>query len=118
MQIEHFEHCSKLKPVAEAATALDRVKAVVDVLYSPGGCPWDGAQTHLSIRRNFLEEAYEACEGFDLDDPALKDRIVALKATRDQARADAERASALLLNSAQQATIALSSFSGWPELVM
>ena len=29
-----FEHCSKLKPVAEAATALDRVKAVVDVLYS------------------------------------------------------------------------------------
>ena len=26
-----FEHCSKLKPVAEAATALDRVKAVVDV---------------------------------------------------------------------------------------
>ena len=26
-----FEHCSKLKPVAEAATALDRVKAVVEV---------------------------------------------------------------------------------------
>ena len=25
-----FEHCSKLKPVAEAATALDRVKAVVE----------------------------------------------------------------------------------------
>ena len=44
-----FEHCSKLKPVAEAATALDRVKAVVDVLYSPGGCPWDGKQTNKSL---------------------------------------------------------------------
>src|SRR3546814_3307241 len=39
----------------------------------------------------------------DLDDPALKDRIDGLKATRDQARADAERASALLVSSAQQA---------------
>ena len=42
---------------------------LVHLLRQPGGCPWDGAQTHLSIRRNFLEEAYEACEGFDADDP-------------------------------------------------
>lgn len=44
---------------------------LVTLLRAPDGCPWDGAQTHLSIRRNFLEEAYEACEGFDRDDPAL-----------------------------------------------
>ena len=44
---------------------------LVALLRAPGGCPWDGAQTHLSIRRNFLEEAYEACEGFDRDDPKL-----------------------------------------------
>ena len=44
---------------------------LVHVLRAPGGCPWDGAQTHLSIRRNFLEEAYEACEGFDRDDPQI-----------------------------------------------
>ena len=44
---------------------------LVELLRAPGGCPWDAAQTHLSIRRNFLEEAYEACEGFDRDDPAL-----------------------------------------------
>lgn len=44
---------------------------LVSMLRAPGGCPWDGAQTHLSIRRNFLEEAYEACEGFDRDDPAI-----------------------------------------------
>ena len=44
---------------------------LVQLLRAPGGCPWDGAQTHLSVRRNFLEEAYEACEGFDRDDPKL-----------------------------------------------
>ena len=47
----------------------DDLVRLVALLRAPGGCPWDGAQTHLSIRRNFLEEAYEACEGFDLDDP-------------------------------------------------
>ena len=39
------------------------------ILRAPGGCPWDRAQTHLSDRRNFLEEAYEAAEAFDRDDP-------------------------------------------------
>ena len=34
---------------------------LVHLLRAPGGCPWDGAQTHESIRRNFLEEAYEVC---------------------------------------------------------
>ncbi|OQM48558.1 MazG-like protein [Bifidobacterium breve] len=65
-----FEHCSKLKPVVEAATALDRVKAVVDVLYSPGGCPWDGKQTNESLLKNLLEETYEyigAVETHDRD---------------------------------------------------
>jgi tetrapyrrole methylase family protein/MazG family protein len=41
------------------------------VLRAPDGCPWDRVQTHKSIRRNFLEEAYEACEAIDRDDPAL-----------------------------------------------
>jgi len=29
------------------------------------GCPWDREQTHKSIRRNLLEEAYEAAEAID-----------------------------------------------------
>ena len=44
---------------------------VVHILRSPGGCPWDQEQTHKSIRRDFLEEAYEAAEAIDLDDTAL-----------------------------------------------
>ncbi|WP_340505342.1 MazG family protein [Bifidobacterium breve] len=63
-----FEHCSKLKPVVEAATALDRVKAVVDVLYSPGGCPWDGKQTNESLLKNLLEETYEYIDAVETHD--------------------------------------------------
>ena len=44
---------------------------LVSFLRSENGCQWDHAQTHTSIRRNFLEEAYEVCEGIDLDDPAV-----------------------------------------------
>ncbi len=43
---------------------------IVHLLRAPGGCPWDREQTHGSIRRNFLEETYEALEAIDEDDPA------------------------------------------------
>lgn len=31
-------------------------------------CPWDREQTHQSVRRDFLEEVYEACEAIDSGD--------------------------------------------------
>ena len=49
----------------------DDLCQIVRLLRSDDGCPWDRVQTHESIRRNFLEEAYEACEGFDRGDPKL-----------------------------------------------
>ena len=47
------------------------LKRIVDILRSPGGCPWDFEQTHMSIRRNFIEEVYEAAEAIDTGDTAL-----------------------------------------------
>lgn len=44
---------------------------IIRLLRSEDGCPWDKVQTHKSIRRGLLEEAYEAAEAIDLDDPAL-----------------------------------------------
>lgn len=38
---------------------------IVRILRAPGGCPWDMEQTHQSIRRGFLEEAYEVAEAID-----------------------------------------------------
>ena len=47
----------------------DDLVRILRILRAPDGCPWDRVQTHLSDRRNFLEEAYEAAEAFDRDDP-------------------------------------------------
>ncbi len=44
---------------------------IVRLLRSPDGCPWDREQTHTSIRKNLIEEAYEVAEGIDLDDKEL-----------------------------------------------
>lgn len=42
--------------------------ALISFLRSEQGCPWDQVQTHASIRRNLLEEAYELAETIDKDD--------------------------------------------------
>ena len=50
----------------------DDLAAIIAILRDPeNGCPWDKVQTHTSIRMNFLEEAYEAVDAIDLDDPEL-----------------------------------------------
>ncbi len=49
---------------------------IVDLLRGPGGCPWDQEQTHESIRRNLIEEAYEAADAIDTGDLAnLKEEL-------------------------------------------
>ena len=58
-------------PQKEHYTA-DDLLAILAILRDPeNGCPWDKVQTHTSIRMNFLEEAYEAVDAIDLDDPEL-----------------------------------------------
>ena len=42
------------------------LKKLMELLRGPDGCPWDSEQTHESIRRNLLEEAYEAAEAIDM----------------------------------------------------
>ena len=50
----------------------DDLAAIIAILREPDcGCPWDKVQTHTSIRMNFLEEAYEAVDAIDLNDPEL-----------------------------------------------
>ncbi|GBF78326.1 MazG family protein [Paenibacillus sp. 598K] len=49
--------------------SFERLHEIVTILRSPEGCPWDREQTHQSIRKNFIEETYEALEALDNDDP-------------------------------------------------
>ena len=49
---------------------------VMDRLRSPGGCPWDAEQTHVSLVQYLIEEAYEAVETIELgDDAGLREEL-------------------------------------------
>ena len=50
---------------------MERLIDIVAKLRSPDGCPWDREQTHGSIKRNLLEEAYEAAEAIEKGDAEL-----------------------------------------------
>jgi len=57
------------QPVS-ATDPLRDVVAVMDRLYSPGGCPWDREQTHESLVRYLLEEAHELADAIETGDRA------------------------------------------------
>jgi XTP/dITP diphosphohydrolase len=54
----------------EPADPLRELVAVMDRLRSPGGCPWDAAQSHASLVPYLLEEAHELAEAVDDGDRA------------------------------------------------
>ena len=47
---------------------LERLIEIIDILRSENGCKWDREQTHATLRRNMLEEAYEAVDAIDDND--------------------------------------------------
>jgi tetrapyrrole methylase family protein/MazG family protein len=49
----------------------ERLMGIMRKLRAPGGCPWDAEQTHESLKRYLLEEAYEVIEAIDAKDRAL-----------------------------------------------
>lgn len=51
--------------MSDADRGLARAVRVMDRLRSPGGCPWDAEQTHASLARYLVEEAYEAVDAID-----------------------------------------------------
>lgn len=48
----------------------DRLARTIWRLRQPDGCPWDKVQTHQSIARNMIEEAYEAVDAILAHDDA------------------------------------------------
>ena len=47
---------------------LDKLIETIRILRSPEGCEWDREQTHVSLKPNMLEEAYEAVDAIDSGD--------------------------------------------------
>ncbi|QGH32654.1 nucleoside triphosphate pyrophosphohydrolase [Gracilibacillus salitolerans] len=53
-----------------------RLKEVIAALRAPGGCPWDQRQTHETLKKYLMEEAYEVIEAIDKeDDEALAEEL-------------------------------------------
>jgi tetrapyrrole methylase family protein / MazG family protein len=66
---DHLTAIFVAAPAASAATELTRLLALARRLRRPGGCPWDAEQTHHSLARYLLEEAYEVVEVLELLPP-------------------------------------------------
>jgi len=41
---------------------MERLLEIMHILRAPGGCPWDAEQTHQSLLKHLIEEAYEVAE--------------------------------------------------------
>lgn len=55
---------------------LEKLIDIINTLRSPNGCKWDREQTHDSLKRNMLEEAYEAVDAINDNDPKhLKEEL-------------------------------------------
>ena len=63
---------------------------VLRILRSPEGCPWDREQDHISLRRNMLEEAYEAVDAIDSGDMAALQNILRGVLSTDEGKRLAE----------------------------
>lgn len=48
----------------------DRLVRTIWRLRQPDGCPWDKEQTHRSLVKNMIEEAYEAVDAIEANDKA------------------------------------------------
>jgi len=58
-------------PAETTQNRFDRLMEIMRKLRAPGGCPWDAEQSHDSLKRYLLEEAYEVIEAIDARDSAL-----------------------------------------------
>src|SRR6266545_2882469 len=55
-------------PALSEGTSFESFAEIVAHLRAPNGCPWDREQTHESLRKHLLEEAYEAITAIDSGD--------------------------------------------------
>lgn len=52
------------------AQSFTRLHEIIVRLRAPGGCPWDRAQTHQSLRAHLVEETYETLDAIERADDA------------------------------------------------
>jgi tetrapyrrole methylase family protein/MazG family protein len=72
-QIDHSERIgittSLYVPALGNMSSFEQFQEIVAHLRAPEGCPWDRKQTHKTLIKYLLEEAYEAIQAIEDDDP-------------------------------------------------
>src|ERR1700681_3967312 len=56
------------KPSPATPPSLESLTHLIETVHrlrAPGGCPWDRAQTHQTLRQYLIEEAYEVLDVLD-----------------------------------------------------
>lgn len=62
--------------MSNTRSSFDELVAIMTRLRGEGGCPWDRAQTHETLKPYLIEEAYEIIEALDQgDDQELKEEL-------------------------------------------
>ena len=71
-----FFDSRKAKRKGVTPFSLTPIEKTVKTLLAPGGCPWDRAQDHRTLRTYFLQEVYEVIDAIDKNDMAnLKEEL-------------------------------------------
>jgi len=62
--------------LGKVGESFERLVEIMERLRSPGGCDWDRAQTHQSLKPYLIEEAYELLDAIDSgNDEAMKEEL-------------------------------------------
>lgn len=61
--------CRNVETLVQAGDTFQDFVDTIWRLRQPDGCPWDRKQTHASIAKNMIEEAYEAVDCIEASDP-------------------------------------------------
>ncbi len=59
----------KVKNPKKTATPFEDLVKIMDILRSPGGCPWDREQSHRTMKKYVMEEAREVVGAIEEEDP-------------------------------------------------
>lgn len=70
MAQQNTEGSRDLSTLVDASAELQHLVQTIWRLRQPDGCLWDREQTHRSIGKNMIEEAYEALDCIEADDAA------------------------------------------------
>lgn len=70
MAQQNAEGSRDLSTLVDASAELQHLVQTIWRLRQPDGCPWDREQTHQSIGKNMIEEAYEALDCIEAGDEA------------------------------------------------